>query len=271
MIIKNYINILGRIRWFSFVAVAVFCILFASIAYSQETTGGKTKSDFQFLFEPYLMFTSINGDASVGRATGVSVDLDTGDIFENLEFGIMFHMEGLYKNWGLAFDYALMDLENKNSGPRDGIITAGVKQKVMELFLFRRTLINAGKIDFLIGGRSWYNKISLTLDPAIWPGSVSTQQKETWIDPFIGMRAYFDLARDWTFFVRGDIGGFGLGSDFTALGNLGVMYDITEHIILDIQYKALWVDYENGNKKTPGYFAYDTVTHGPIIGLIFKF
>lgn len=48
----------------------------------------------------------------MGRATGVSADLNTSDILENLDFGIMFHMEGLYKNWGLAFDYGVMDLKH---------------------------------------------------------------------------------------------------------------------------------------------------------------
>ena len=253
--IKNIISISHWIRCFSFIAMVAFCILFTGTVYSQDTPKEKEKNDFQFLFEPYLMFTSIKGDASMGRATGVSVDLDTSDILENLEFGIMFHMEGIYKNWGLAFDYGVMDLEKDIAGPRNGIITAGVRQEIMELFLFRRTLITAGKIDFLLGGRRWDNKISLTLDQAWLAGSASAQHREDWIDPFLGVRAYFDLAEDWTFFVRGDIGGFGIASDFTALGNLGVMYNITKTIILDIQYKALWVDYESGTKKG-NYSAY---------------
>jgi len=266
--IKNKNSIFYWKRYFPFAAIAAFCILFAGTATSQES---KEKNDFQFIFEPYLMFSSISGDASVGRATGVSVDLDTSDILENLDFGMMFHMEGIYKNWGLVFDYGLMDLKQDITGPINGIISAGVRQQVIELFVFRRIPIKDGKIDILAGGRSWDNKISLTLDPAWLPGSASAQQQEDWIDPFLGARAYFDLAEDWTFFIRGDIGGFGIASDFTALGNLGVMYNITKTIILDIQYKALWVDYENGTKNTPGYFAYDTVTHGPIIGLIFQF
>jgi hypothetical protein len=45
-----------------------------------------------------------------------------------------------------------------------------------------------------------------------------------------------------------------------------------ESILLDLKYRALWVDYENdGTKGQPGYFEYDTVTHGSLIGFIFKF
>ncbi len=42
-------------------------------------------------------------------------------------------------------------------------------------------------------------------------------------------------------------------------------------IELDLQYKALAVDYETGTPGQKGYFMYDTITHGPIIGLVFKF
>jgi hypothetical protein len=31
------------------------------------------------------------------------------------------------------------------------------------------------------------------------------------------------------------------------------------------------VDYETGTAGQAGFFKYDTTTHGPIIGLIFKF
>jgi len=91
------------------------------------------------------------------------------------------------------------------------------------------------------------------------------------VDAVIGMRGYFDIAEDWQIMVRGDIGGFGLESDFTAKTVAGVMYNITESIILDVQYIALWVDYETGTRNTANYFSYDTVTHGPALGLIFKF
>ena len=75
----------------------------------------------------------------------------------------------------------------------------------------------------------------------------------------------------WKFQVAGDIGGFGLESDFTAKADVGVLYTINKRFNLDLRYKATWVDYENGTPGTPSYFKYDTVTHCPLIGLNFKF
>jgi hypothetical protein len=40
---------------------------------------------------------------------------------------------------------------------------------------------------------------------------------------------------------------------------------------LDLKYKATWVDYDEGQQGQVDYFAYDTVTHGVVIGLMFKF
>jgi opacity protein-like surface antigen len=75
----------------------------------------------------------------------------------------------------------------------------------------------------------------------------------------------------WVVTAHLDLGGFGLGSDFTLSSSMGVQYQMTRSMILDLKYKALWVDYENGSPATPGSFKYDTVTHGPIVGVIFTF
>jgi len=41
-------------------------------------------------------------------------------------------------------------------------------------------------------------------------------------------------------------------------------------LAINLRYKALSVDYDEG-VAGPGYFAYDTITHGPLIGLSFTF
>ena len=44
------------------------------------------------------------------------------------------------------------------------------------------------------------------------------------------------------------------------------IYRFSGRYALNLQYRMLWVDFEDGNPRQPGYFAYDTVTHGPIVG-----
>jgi hypothetical protein len=68
--------------------------------------------------------------------------------------------------------------------------------------------------------------------------------------------------------LGGDIGAG--DSNFTATA-AGVRYTINEWLDFDLQYKALWVDYETGTPNRVGHFKYDTTTYGPIVEINFKF
>ena len=61
------------------------------------------------------------------------------------------------------------------------------------------------------------------------------------------------------------------GADFTASTSAGLIYRVNDLIDVDIYYKASWVDYSEGTQEEQGYFLYDTVTHGLVLGLNFKF
>jgi len=222
---------------------------------------------------PYVLLPNIKGNTSLRSVNNVDVDISTSDIFDNLKMAGMIHLETMYKNsWGIVFDFGLMDLENDIPGIVNGIFyTAGIKQSVMELLLFNRTKIKGGVFDFFVGARRWKNKIRLERSQGAFLPSIELQRDENWVDAVIGARAYFDISRDWQLMVRGDIGGLGLASEFTSLTAVGVMYHITESIVLDVQYQALWVDYETGTRDTDSSFVYDTLTHGPAVGGIFTF
>lgn len=220
----------------------------------------------------YLMGTSIEGDAGVGRVQGASVDLDFDAILETLDMAGMVHFEAIHPSrWGAALDYSFMDLSDDLSGPQGGVADASVRQGVLQVDLLYRMAIDKGSIDWLAGIRWWDNDIDLTVDAAVLPGSVSASVEEDWVDVFLGARWIAPISENWQFRLRGDIGGFGLESDFTAQLYGNVRWNMSSSWALDIGYKAVWVDYESGNRGQPGYFAYDTVTHGPMIGVIYRF
>jgi opacity protein-like surface antigen len=78
------------------------------------------------------------------------------------------------------------------------------------------------------------------------------------------------LNESWNLSFQGDVGGLSMGSDLTYSAAVGLAWRINETITLDLKYKGLWVDYEEGNPGNPEYFLYDTVTHGVIVGMIFN-
>ena len=228
--------------------------------------------DWMFSIEPYLMATNIGGDTTIGRATGVDVDVDFSDILEKLEAAFMVSGSAFHKSgWGVLVDYGYMKLGSDTSGPKGGVVDTELRQGVLETFIAKQMPLQQGHWELYTGIRWWDNDIEVTVDPTIRPGDINLSVKEDWVDPVIGAQFKIPLSGKFDFLLRGDVGGFGISSDFTALVTAGFQYRFTEMISLDVRYKALWVDYETGAEGAPGYFAYKTVTHGPILGVIFEF
>ena len=88
---------------------------------------------------------------------------------------------------------------------------------------------------------------------------------KTWVDPIVGAR--FQTAIAGPVFARlgGDIGGFGVSSDFTwqVYGVLGV--NVARNFSIGFGYRALGTDYSSGG------FKYDVTSYGPTIGSEFRF
>ncbi|MFQ5345893.1 MAG: hypothetical protein ACE5DZ_08045 [Mariprofundus sp.] len=247
-------------------------LLFGSAFLLPDDSCAQEAGDWKLSIEPYLMLTSIDGTAGIGRVAGKQVNVQFQDILKNLEFAGMIHAEAHHSsNWGLLIDYGFMNLGADIAGPLGGVINAGAKQGVLELLVARKINFANYDVELLGGFRWWTNKVNLTLNPAILPGSISASTNESWLDPVIGARLTIPLSDQLTFVMRGDLGGFSVGSDFTTEIAGGIHYRFTKMFSLDAQYKALWVDYSSGTAGQPGYFAYKTVTHGPVLGLIIDF
>ena len=201
------------------------------------------------------------------------MDVGYDQILENLELAAMLHFEAHHKKgWGLSLDYGFMDLGADITGPLGGVTNTSVRQGILEALAVYRNKLTDGQLDYLFGLRWWDNDIDMTIDPVVLPGTATMNIEEDWVDVVVGIRWLSAINKNWDVVLYGDIGGFGLESDFTSSLSAGAHYQMSANWVLDLQYKALWVDYENDKPKgQPGYFAYDTVTHGPLIGFIYKF
>ncbi len=87
---------------------------------------------------------------------------------------------------------------------------------------------------------------------------------KTWVDPFIGFRAKLRLTNKLYLAARGDIGGFGVGSDMTWNVFGGIGYQWNERFSTELGYRLLVTDYANGG------FVYDMRTSGIYLGMSFK-
>jgi hypothetical protein len=227
--------------------------------------------DWNFVVAPYLLVPSISGDASLGRIDDAEVDISGSDILSSLELGAMIQLEARHSSgWGAMVNYAFMDLGQDFSGPLGyAKVDTDVFQGVLEGFAAHRLEYQGGTVDLYAGVRWW--DIGLDVDASIPRGAVSYSRDEDWVDPVIGVRWAPQVAESFRLLVQGDVGGFGVASDFTWCAQAGVLWDASATTSVALLYKALGVDYQTGTRGTPSFFEYDTITQGPLLGLVLRF
>ncbi len=93
-----------------------------------------------------------------------------------------------------------------------------------------------------------------------------------WIDPVFGLRLRHQIRPGDEFQLRGDIGGFGVGSKFSWQVAGGYSHDMKLGdwtITNTVGYRALSVDYSNGSGF--GQKGFDAIIHGPVFETSLKF
>jgi hypothetical protein len=97
---------------------------------------------------------------------------------------------------------------------------------------------------------------------------------KNWTDPIFGVRTLWNLYRRWSFAAGGNIGGFGVGSEFTWMASImgGYRFRVLskqDNASVFFGYRALYQDYTEGSGAD--LFEYKTTMHGPIVGVSFGF
>ncbi|MDP2329194.1 MAG: hypothetical protein Q8M19_00670 [Reyranella sp.] len=139
-------------------------------------------------------------------------------------------------------------------------------------------------VDALAGFRYWNMSASASVDAlatatytplgigASRQFGVSLSNTTQWVDPLIGLRLRHRFTPHQDILVRGDIGGFGLGSQITwqALAVYSYEWKVDGlGLAAVLGYRALGANYGTGS----GFDAagMNLVLHGPVVGLTFRF
>lgn len=251
----------------------LLCCIISSTGLAQEKTETQdytsSGSSWNFLIEPYLMFPYLNGESGVGNLPDVSIDASSGDIFDHLQMAGMLYGEAYTKDWVISTDIIYMNL--KQDVDIKGDITEGTlhaKQFAWEFSGFRKVL---PWLDLGVGGRinTLTARADLTLD---LPNGVSLRSKrasKTWLDPIIVARLHNAEGSKYLYQLRGDIGGFGLGSEFAWQMQAYIGYRISQLVQVSGGYRIIGMDYNNGNGDDR--FLYDVDTSGIVLRVGFNF
>lgn len=252
----------------------------------EETAGEAELPDvdedpWRFQLNPWLWMTRFDGDVGIG-ANVVDVDASFTDIIDASDsvFAFSGRLEIGRGKWGGYLDGFYSDLGFDNQvvpgAPGDTDVT--LKQTILDFGIMYRVAeweprgtragnLRSTSIDLYAGGRYTSLQVDLDID-----GGPFISKDEEWVDPIIGAKLAMPLDRRWYLNLSGDVGGFGVESDFTwsATGIIG--YDFT---FFDVPatayggYRAIGWDYSGGGDAVD--VTWDMVQHGLLFGVAVRF
>jgi hypothetical protein len=210
----------------------------------------------------YLLGAGIDGESQVG-STVANIDQSFGDIIENLEAGGMGAFRARKGPWAHTIDamYSGLGAEASTSGVS---VDVDVDQLIASYDIGYEIAEN---LQVLAGVR--YNAIDVDLAVRAGTASFRASGDKDWVDPYVGLSSTLVLTDTLALSVRGDIGGFDVGSKFAWQAVVLLDWRFSETFLAAFGYRILDTDYEDGSGAS--FFRYDVTMSGPAIGIGWRF
>ncbi len=246
---------------------------------------------------PYGWMTSLKGDQSI-RGRNSHIDASFIDIVKGSDtlLALMGGVEARKGPWSIYSDLVWTRIGVGDEAVRVRSLAPGVTATIGEALRLNieMTILEAGvtyeltrsgpfRFDVYGGARYWRQKGDLSYDSSIATDigelervgsrAVARSGSVQWLDPLAGARIRYALATGQELFLRGDLGGFGLGSTFSwqALGGYGFHVGSHKGLLFSglVGYRALWVDFAKGGGTQR--YQFNMLQHGPALGLNIRF
>jgi hypothetical protein len=273
------------------VPVLIFTLCAGNGQAAGTETGAPEEPVWEIAVVPYAWALSDSGSVTVeGRET--DVDVTPSEMISKVNGALMLDLDvrkGRFGGFVNTFYASVGDEESIRILLDDITFDTDVKMFLIgAAFYYRLGPYGLGKatgegthravaVDPYIGGR--YTDLDLTLDITTvnrLTGNTtfsSFQDKVDWTDPIVGARTTWDLGKRWDIVAGGDVGGFGVGSEFTwsatVLGSYRFRFSRHVDGNLLFGYRALYQDYREGSGSD--LFEYKATLHGPVVGLAIEF
>jgi hypothetical protein len=266
-------------------------MLVAPLAYGQTAAPGANKpasdstsnpavgdNQWHLLVAPYAWASSIHSKVTIGNFDATST-VTFSDLLRNLQGAGQIHLEAQKNQFGFFLDPTYMKI--RGDATFNGLHNGAAPPVVRDLTLTMEMWLvefggfyqvgkwpingNSGQkvtVDILGGGRLWYLHSDLDTTSPINP-----TKTVNFVDPIIGARVTADLTKKVVVNLRGDVGGFGVGSDISWNGVLTFGYRFTPSITAMLGYRVLYVDYKADSKRV----RYEETLYGPMAGVAFTF
>lgn len=196
-------------------------------------------------------------------APTLEFDASLGDVLESLDAA--FFVTGLARRG----DLVLLGDFTYSSSSREGLVPPGAPASgevtLTSLTLAAGRRFDAGKglsVDLLGGLRGWDVGGSVSVPAA----GIDVSPGATFIDPILAARFNAEISPRWSMLAYADVGGFGVGSEFTWQAALTANYQATERLYISAGWRHLYLDYEGGNGTE-----FRGSMSGPLLGATWRF
>ncbi|HKY95169.1 MAG TPA: hypothetical protein VJL84_07670 [Kiloniellales bacterium] len=244
-------------------------VLAALLLAAAPSPAAEQEEGWSFGFSPYIWATSIDGTVTGPGGRDVDFATSFSDLLKDLNFAFMGASEVRYDRFGLILDLSYSSLTGEQDTPF-GVLFSGAKADLTQWIInsalaYRFYRDRVGWIDAWAGARIFIVDADVTLKPGVLPKETSTLHK-TIASPIVGLRGHIDIIDGFGLTGAFDVGGFGLGADFTWQVLATVDYEISEGIALRTGYRHIGLDYTNDAGTNIDYDL-----SGPIVGMTFRF
>jgi hypothetical protein len=223
---------------------------------------------WSFTLSPYVWFSGLGGEVTGPHSSSETFSADFGDIFGTMKFSFMGLAEARRGNFSLVTDLLYLNLQQGVPVPDRGAYSGGsARTQSAEISLIGLYTVldgSAGRIELGGGLRGWWFDTELKLDAGRLPGR-SLGSTTSWVDPVLSARGVLRLSDNLAITAYGDIGGFGVGSQFTWQAFATIDYRITDNISASAGFRWIHIDYDKGRTDISLDMA------GPIIGVSLRF
>lgn len=212
----------------------------------------------------YMQFAAMDG-STVVEGRSADFDVSFSDLWDHLDIAGMMAIRSEQERYALTLNAVFTGLSADAIGPNGAFFDADVTQDMVELAWSWRL---DERYELYAGGR--YQSLSVDLSIEL-PNGASNAGAETksLFDPVVGARGAWPIGQAWTLIARADIGGFGVGSDFTWSALAVADWSISENFGLVLGYRAVDTDYSKGSGADR--FEFDMQISGPLLGLRYNF
>jgi hypothetical protein len=207
----------------------------------------------------YFLGAAMDGNAAIGNLAA-DVDVPFSDIADKLEFGAMGYYRAEKDQLSFGLDVIYMGL--------GGTALNGLAEVDFDQWMVEGTAGWRATDVFEVFAGVRYNDVAAEI-AGRGPRAMKLSKSQGWYDPIVGSRLWLPLSGKLSCLARGDIGGFGVGSDLTWQLGAYLRYATSKSSSLLLGYRYLDIDYEDGAGASR--FVYNVTIQGPALGFSWQF